>query len=104
MKITAMVSYANILAALDIESIDGLCCEPLDTFEIDNAEIDEDDLPECEICHGVEMEAVNSRLINDFVAAIKAGDTRTAQQLVSRVFPAPEDALVVDRALCRCAA
>lgn len=109
MIVSARIRFKDVLRMLDVESIPGCDDDPIDWIDfIECVEVDDDDIPECDLCGGEGIpepeEAVNEALIADFVKAIKAGNLSTAQCLVGRVFNMPDDVAVVDRALRRCAA
>lgn len=110
MIFTGRVRFKDILDTLEVESITGCDDPPNDWIEFfDCVEIDDYDLPECDACGGdgfpePEDHAVNDWLIRDFISAIQAGDIRTAQCLVGRVFELTDDAREVELTLCQRAA
>lgn len=110
MIVDARIRFKDVLAMLGVESIAGCEDAPEDWIDfLDCVDVDESDLPECDLCDGEgvpepEDHAVNDWLIPDFIAAIQAGDIRTAQCLVGRVFELTDDAREVAQTLCRRAA
>lgn len=109
MIVDAQIRFKDILAALDVKGIPGCDDAPNDLIEFtDCVDIDECTLPDCDMCGGEgrgdpEEHAVNDWLIPDFIAAIQAGDIRTAQCLVGRVFELTDDAREVELTLRRAA-
>lgn len=105
MIVSARIRFENVLKYLDVTSIPGCDDAPEDWIDfLDCVDVEDDDIPECDLCGGegrdeVE-EAVNDWLIADFIEAIQAGDIKTAQCLVGRVFELRDDVGTVDRALC----
>jgi hypothetical protein len=104
MILTGRIRFKDVLGMLAVDKIPGCDDEPNDWIDfIECVDIDNDDIPECELCDGEGIPEqgpeVDPNLIRDFVRAIKAGDMGTAQCLVGRVFAIPEDIQIVDQAL-----
>lgn len=105
MIVDGQIKFKDVLTALDVKSIPGCDDDPEDWVRFaDCVEIDECELPECDICGGKwpdepEDHAVNDWLIKDFITAIRTGDITTAQCLVGRVFELPDDVGLVSKTL-----